>query len=208
MRYFLILALALASVSAFAQRMQTITVDGKSREMLVYAPKDRPEAPALVISLHGANQDAYYQQNQTHWNECADTAKCVVVYPNAINKFWDVNGKGDINFIDAIISRMHKQYNIDLNRVYVTGFSLGAMMTYHCMEHLGDKVAAYGPVSGVRFDNRKPAAPRRVPLIHTHGTGDDVFKWGGDLQHMAGGILISLTMWHCGLTLTDSLKRR
>ena len=172
---------------ACSQQMQNITVDGKSRQMLVYSPAELPAGSPLVISLHGANQDAYYQQNQTHWNEFADTAKFVVVYPNAINKFWDVNGQSDLRFIEAVIAKMHRDYDIDLHRVYVTGFSLGAMMTYHCMEHLADRVAAFGPVSGVRFDNRAPQSPRRVPFIHTHGTGDDVFKWGGDLNHPAGG---------------------
>ena len=172
---------------AGAQQMRNITVDGKTREMLVYVPAKLPPGSPLVISLHGANQDAAFQQNQTHWNEFADTANFAVVYPNAINKFWDVNGKSDVRFIEEVIARMYRDYDIDLCRVYVSGFSLGAMMTYHCMEHLGDRIAAFGPVSGVRFDNRAPQAPRRVPFIHTHGTGDDVFKWTGDLNHAAGG---------------------
>lgn len=187
MRSLLLGILSIIALIAYPQRMMKFTVDGKNREALVYAPSNRPSNPALVISLHGANQDAYYQQNQTHWNECADTAKCVVVYPNAINKFWDVNGKSDIHFIETIIERMEKTYHVNPSRIYVTGFSLGAMMTYHCIEHLGDKIAAFGPVSGVRFDNRAPVAPRNVPIIHTHGTGDDVFKWVGDLGHAAGG---------------------
>lgn len=187
MRNLYLVILLLLAIPALPQRMMTFNVDGKNREVLVYAPENRPAHPALVISLHGANQDAYYQQNQTHWNECADTAKCVVAYPNAINKFWDTGGKSDIAFLEKIMERMEKIYHIDPNRIYITGFSLGAMMTYHCIEHLGDKAAAFAPVSGVRFDNRPPAAPRRVPIFHTHGTGDDVFKWTGDLNHAAGG---------------------
>ncbi len=187
MRNILLAIMMLIGLTATSQRMMKFTVNGKDREALVYAPENRPANPALVISLHGANQDAYYQQNQTHWNECADTAKCIVVYPNAINKFWDTGGKSDIDFIETIMERMEKLYHIDTNKIYITGFSLGAMMTYHCIEHLGEKVAAFAPVSGVRFDNKAPIGPRRVPIIHTHGTGDDVFKWQGDLNHPAGG---------------------
>lgn len=173
-----------------AQAQEDIKVGSTTRNMIVYAPKDLPENAALVISLHGANQDAAYQRNQTNWNNCADTAKIVVVYPNAINKFWDTGcarGTGDLLFIETIINEMYKRYGINRNRVYVSGFSLGAMMTYHCMEHLSDMIAACAPVSGVRFDNKAPNASRQVPLIHTHGTGDDVFKWEGDPGHMAGG---------------------
>lgn len=175
------------AAGVFAQELENIVVSGATRNMMVYAPDGLGENPPLVISLHGANQDAAYQRNQTHWNECADTAKFVVVYPNAINKFWDVNGTSDIRFIEAVIEKMGQRYDVDRNRIYITGFSLGGMMTYHCMEHLGDKVAAFGPVSGVRFDAKAPKAPRKVPFIHTHGTGDDVFKWGGDPGHAAGG---------------------
>lgn len=185
-KLFLAFAL-LTSTLAYAQQLETVTVGGNSRTMMVYAPSGLEENAPLVISLHGANQDAAYQRDQTKWNNCADTAKFVVVYPNAINKFWDTSGQSDINYISWIIDEMADRYQINRNRVYITGFSLGAMMTYHCIEHLGDKVAAFGPVSGVRFDNRKPTAPRRVPIIHTHGTGDDVFKWVGDPNHMAGG---------------------
>ncbi|MDO5129761.1 MAG: hypothetical protein Q4D64_07560 [Prevotellaceae bacterium] len=35
--------------------------------MLVYAPADLPENAPLLISLHGMNQDAPYQQNMANW---------------------------------------------------------------------------------------------------------------------------------------------
>ena len=186
-KVFCMMLVAFAALIAKAQNLETITVAGKSRTMMVYQPQELPQHGPSVISLHGANQDAAYQRDQTKWNNCADTAKFVVVYPNAINKFWDTSGTSDIVFIETIIDLMYQRFGINLSRVYVSGFSLGAMMTYHCMEHLGNKVAAFGPVSGVRFDNRAPIAPRRVPFIYTHGTGDDVFKWTGDPGHSAGG---------------------
>ncbi|MDE6655324.1 MAG: hypothetical protein K2K37_13165, partial [Muribaculaceae bacterium] len=155
--------------------------------MIVHVPENTPQNAPLVITLHGFNQSADYQRNTTAWDQVADTAKFVVVYPDAINSWWDVYGQSDLTFIEKIIDHMNEKYDIDRNRVYVSGFSLGAMMTYHVAEHLSDKVAAFGPVSGVRFDNRAPAAKRPIPIIHTHGTADDVFKWEGDLGHQAGG---------------------
>lgn len=46
---------------------EDISVDGTQRNMLVYAPADLPENAPLLISLHGMNQDAPYQQNMTNW---------------------------------------------------------------------------------------------------------------------------------------------
>lgn len=44
---------------------------------------------------------------------------------------------------------MQKKYKVDKNRIYISGFSMGGMMTYHCMTKLGTVVAAFGPVSGI-----------------------------------------------------------
>lgn len=169
---------------------ETLKVNGQNREMIVYTPEELPGNAPLIITFHGFNQSAEYQQDNTNWNETADTAKFVVVYPQYDGGWWDTSGQKDVNFAKAIIENMYDRYDIDKNRVYVSGFSLGSMMTYHCIEHMSDVVAAFAPVSGVRFDNRAPInnrPGRKVPIIHTHGTGDDVFKWEGDPGHQAGG---------------------
>ena len=166
---------------------QTINVGTATREMLVYVPADLPEKAPMVISLHGASQDPNYQMNQTHWNEVADTAKILVVYPKGNGNFWDISGSGDVKFIETIMKTMQKKYHVDKNRIYISGFSMGGMMTYHCMTKLGSVVAAFGPVSGIPVDYRNPVVVRNVPIMHIHGTGDDVVKWEGDPNHAAGG---------------------
>ena len=166
---------------------QTIKVGTSTREMLVYVPADLPEKAPMVISMHGFNQNPDYQMGQTHWNEVADTAKILVVYPQGRNNSWDISGSGDVKFIETIMKTMQKKYKVDKNRIYISGFSMGGMMTYHCMTKLGTVVAAFGPVSGIPVDYREPVAPRHVPIMHIHGTGDDVVKWGGDPNHAAGG---------------------
>lgn len=187
MRKLILFLLLLSNLCSYAQKEETVKFDGKNRNMIVYVPNNLPENSPLVITLHGFNQSAQYQMEHTKWNTVADTAKFVVVYPNYDGGWWDVNGTSDTRFIEHIMDLMHEQYKIDLNRVYISGFSLGAMMTYHCIEVLADKVAAFAPVSGVRFDNKAPVSSRVVPIIHTHCKGDDVFKWGGDPQHASGG---------------------
>lgn len=187
MRHLLMIFCLAIGLNGQAQTRENLTFDGKNRSMIVYVPNDLPANRPLVITLHGFNQSAQYQMEHTKWNVVADTAKFVVVYPDYEGGWWDVNGTKDTRFIEHIMTLMHTKYDVDLNRVYISGFSLGAMMTYQCIEKLGNKVAAFAPVSGVRFDNRAPVAPRNVPIIHTHCKGDDVFKWGGDLAHAAGG---------------------
>ena len=186
--YYCLTLLMLCFVSvARAQKLENVYFNGQNRSMIVYAPANIPANRPLVITLHGANQDAQYQMDNTKWNKLADEKNFVVVYPNGVDRWWDTGGDRDVKYIEHIMTLMKERYNIDENRIYLSGFSLGSMMTYICMDKLADKVAAFAPVSGVRFDNHKPEFKKRVPFIHTHGTGDDVFKWVGDPGHAAGG---------------------
>ena len=169
-----------------AQSWETITVGSGIRKTYTYIPVNVEKSPALVISLHGMNQDPQYQQNQTQWNAMADKEGFIVTYPLGNNKMWDTNGTSDVKFVETVIKEMINKHHVDKNRIYLSGFSMGSWLGYHCLETLGDKIAAFGPVSGVDI-GKQPKANRKVSIMHIHGTGDDVFKYTGDPSHMAGG---------------------
>ena len=169
-----------------AQSWETITVGSGIRKTYTYIPVNVEKSPALVISLHGMNQDPEYQQKQTQWNAMADKEGFIVTYPLGNNKMWDTNGTSDVKFVETVIKEMINQHHVDKNRIYLSGFSMGSWLGYHCLETIGDQIAAFGPVSGVDI-GKQPKANRKVPIIHIHGTGDDVFKYTGDPSHMAGG---------------------
>jgi poly(3-hydroxybutyrate) depolymerase len=166
-----------AAAAAMGQDV-TIRVGTANRVAMVYAPANLPANRPLLISLHGMDQDAEYQRNQTAWNAKADAEKFLVVYPRAINLRWDISGNSDINFILAIIDQMHASYSIDKNRVYVSGFSMGGMMSYHAANNIADKIAAIAPVGGYLFAN-PVSNSRPMPLIHIHGTTDNVIAFSG-----------------------------
>lgn len=169
-----------------AQTWEEVKVGATTRKTLTYVPKNVEKSPALVISLHGMNQDPEFQQKQTQWNALADTEGFIVTYPLGNNRMWDTSGMGDVKFVEAVMKDMELKHNVDKNRIYLSGFSMGSWLGYHCLETLGDKIAAFGPVSGVDI-GKQPKANRKVSIMHIHGTGDDVFKYTGDPSHMAGG---------------------
>ena len=178
MKRLLTLALAisccLATMAAkFNQKIQ-INVKGSQRTILVYAPDCLTDNRPLVISMHGMNQDINYQKNEAKWELVADTANFLVVYPQSDGTTWDISGTKDIDFILTIIDEMYTSYNIDKNRVYLSGFSMGGMFTYHAMNNIADKIAAFAPISGYTLSNPSFKSARPCPLVHTHGTGDDV----------------------------------
>ena len=127
---------------------EKLKVGGTEREYKIYVPKDLGAKRPLLISCHGMNQDAAYQMGMLDIQSVADTAKFVTVFPEGINKSWDITGNRDINFMLAIIDEMVEKYDIDRGRVYLSGFSMGGMFTYHAMNKIADRIAAFAPISG------------------------------------------------------------
>ena len=154
---------------------EKLKVGGTEREYKIYVPKDLGAKRPLLISCHGMNQDAAYQMGMLDIKSVADTAKFVTVFPEGISKSWDLSGNRDINFMLAIIDEMVEKYDIDRGRVYLSGFSMGGMFTYHAMNKIADHIAAFAPISGYPMGGAT-ASPnvRPIPIIHTHGTSDDV----------------------------------
>ena len=139
--FFFMCCTVFTAVQTQAQ-IENFQLGNTTRQMLVYAPSGlQPNSP-LLLSLHGMNQDIAYQQNQTKWELVAKEHGFVVVYPGGINNSWDIYGTSDVDFILDIIDEMYDRYSIDRNRVYLSGFSMGGMMTYHAANHIADKIAA------------------------------------------------------------------
>lgn len=170
---------ALLTLPFTAISQEDILVDTLTRNMILYAPEDLPENSPVMISLHGYNQDAAYQQGQAQWEPIADTANFVVVYPDGINKAWDISGDSDIKFILTIIDTLYNRYKIDTNRVYLSGFSMGGMMTFYTATKIADKIAAFAPVSGYLMAGANTNTSRPIPIFYTHGTTDEVVSYKG-----------------------------
>ena len=183
---------AMLSVSAVAQSLpgvkSTISVNGKNRTIDVYAPSGMGENRPMVISAHGMGQDIAYQKENSRWDQVADTAKFLVVYPQSDGSTWDLSASGaDIAFIKAIIKEMSSKYKIDLDRVYMSGFSMGGMLTYSVANCMADQIAACAPVSGYPIGDLTAKPSRPMPIIHTNGDKDDVVHyepWKGNFNGM------------------------
>lgn len=112
--------------------------------------------------LHGGFGNARQAERSDDWDELADSEKFVVVYPDGLNRAWNVNGGGccgrsardgvdDVAFIGAAVADVAHNVGIDANRVYAAGMSNGAMMAYTMACNTGI-FAAIGPVSGTQLD--------------------------------------------------------
>ena len=191
-----------ASASVMAQRI-TLKVNGTDRTFLEYVPKNLGKNRPMLISCHGASQDAFYMRDtQMKMGAVADTAKFLIVFPDGISNQWDISGDRDIKYIEALIDEMVRKYSIDRNRVYLSGFSMGGMLTYHAMNKIADKIAAFAPISGYPLWGSEANSSRPVPILHTQGTGVDVVS--------AEGVRGVLNKWiqrnHCSTTAKEIKK--
>ncbi|MBQ9006105.1 MAG: alpha/beta fold hydrolase [Atopobiaceae bacterium] len=111
--------------------------DGLPRTWFEYVPerlRTATEPMPLVIYLHGINCMGLYGAEQSGWADLADRDGFACVFPDAsIEMRWngwdDPRLPSDVDFILALIEHMGEVVPIDRRRIYVSGFSMGSMMT-------------------------------------------------------------------------------
>ena len=80
--------------------------------------------------------------------------------------------------LDDFINYAVKEYNIDKDRVYLTGLSMGAMGIYAYLEKHPDKIAAVVPIAG-SGNPEKVCKYSEVPLWAFHGDKDQTVPISG-----------------------------
>lgn len=172
------LLLLTLQMSAYKKQSIDIKVNGKSRNMVVFTPNQLPAKSPLFIVTHGMNQDPEYQYGSDKMYEMIDTAKFVITYLRSDGNTWDVGGTNDQNFVIKAIDEMANKFDIDKERVYWSGFSMGSMLIHHCIANMQDKIAAFAPTSGIQFSEQPWSKCKKpVNLLECIAYGDDVFGY-------------------------------
>lgn len=160
----------------------------RTRRYIVHVPAgyNRARRYPLVFMFHGGGGTAMGTRGFPGWDQLADREGFLVVYPDGTGflprKLHTFNAGSccgyamkkkvdDVGFTSAMIDEMERTFCVDPARVYATGFSNGAMMSYRLGCELSNRIAAIGPVSGtLGIDSCHPSRP--VSLMHIHGTAD------------------------------------
>ncbi len=145
MRLFVINFLVFISLSMFSQvgwnAVSSFGTNPGNLAMYSYAPSSLPLNAPLVVVMHGCTQTASQYALESGWNTLADQHQFYTVYPeqnmlNNSNKcfnwflYGDQNrGQGEALSIKQMIEYMKLHFNIDSNKIFVTGLSAGACMT-------------------------------------------------------------------------------
>jgi polyhydroxybutyrate depolymerase len=163
--------------------------DGRDRTYRLYVPSSLPAGPApLLIALHGGTGWGTQFETNSGFDDIADVNGFIVVYPDGIEipllrgGVWnggdccgiaaqDRQDVDDLGFISDLIDVIETDYPIDETRVYATGHSNGAIMSYRLACELSDRIVAVGFQAGsLEIDDCRPDRP--VSVLHIHGSAD------------------------------------
>ena len=154
----------------------TVTVNGVTRQYMLYVPSNLPTAPSLVIYLHGARGGMYEGQNMG-WTTKASQMGFIAAYPQGLANdsgatSWNLyfnhsfsKPPDDVGFIKLLIQTVELGLAVESHKIFVTGFSLGAFMTNRIGVEAGDLVAAIAPVAGELWENVGGPVPNEVAPV-------------------------------------------
>jgi poly(3-hydroxybutyrate) depolymerase len=183
----MLMFIVLTAITAFAQS-GSITVNGQPRTFITHAPTGLPVHPALVINIHGLGMNASLEEATTQMDKTADREKFIVVYPDGTGSTeWDISGNGDLPFLLALVDTISAQYNVDPNRVYACGFSMGGYMTHRLGCAAANVFAAIAAVSGLNA-SMSCAPPRPISVLQIHGTSDPIVNYSGVAATISGWV--------------------
>lgn len=146
---------------------------------LFYTPNNysKTEKFPLLIFLHGAPQRG--DNLKLVQSEALPmllerkllSLKMFVVAPQCpTEKSWDYV------LVYELLKEIVNNYNIDVSRIYVTGFSMGGYGTLLFAKNFGNKIAAAAPVcSGGSYFLAENL--RTIPLWFFHGTEDKIIEF-------------------------------
>jgi|TARA_B110000240_G_scaffold154425_1_gene171312 polyhydroxybutyrate depolymerase len=138
---------------------ETIQYNGLTRAYSIYVPAsyDGTTNFPLLFNFHGGNGVIANWRTTADMRPIADTADFILVYPqarpdpsdgNSLNWLPKTAGTfNDVPFVSALIDSITSDYQIDQNRIYACGYSLGGEFSYELACKLNSKIAAIGAVA-------------------------------------------------------------
>jgi poly(hydroxyalkanoate) depolymerase family esterase len=220
-----LLATVAAAATARAGTTTTLTNFGsnpKNLPMYLYTPSNVGAKPPLLLHLHAchaANGGQSMCSSGNSFAQQADKYGFLMVCPSAVSsdQCWDVhstadlthNGTGsDAEGIMSAINYVIANKNADANRVYVSGYSSGGMMTEAMIGAYPDVFKAGAAFAGVPFGCFAQGSIDSLGWSSTCATGKATMtgaQWG-DLVRAAypgyTGARPRIQLWHGSVDTT------
>jgi dienelactone hydrolase len=140
------------------------------------------------MDCHGATESAEVHIGKTGfrsnspkgygsgWRRAVEGDNAIVVTPQGQNNFW--NEANDPAYVNAAADLVIKMANVHPERMYMTGISMGGMMTYANSCTADSKWRGMVPIA--MLANDCPRLPKPTPLISFHAPTDSVTSYPDD----------------------------
>ena len=173
-------------VTAAPKRQESIAIGDDERVVDLFVP-DAPTGgtyPMLVL-LHASGESPFVMAKTSRIGQLAAREGLLVALPPARDRRWramvppgdPITPSADVDFVVGLIDRLAEDLPIDRDRVYVAGFSIGAVMSERLACQHADLVAAVALDAGAPWsDECSPSRP--VPILVMHGIADGTFRIG------------------------------
>jgi polyhydroxybutyrate depolymerase len=139
------------------------------------------------------------------FDDVADQRGWAVVYPRSDGQDWAVGctactnaargGIDDVRFVEDVLDDLAGSIPVDTRRVWVAGFSQGALLAHFLACEIPDRIAAFASVAATMIEQVvvECAPERQVPWLFVHGSEDPVLPAGGRTGVFARTISIQTT---------------
>lgn len=164
------------------------------RSYHLYLPKsyDGSKSLPLLLLFHGGGGDGRRMVNFTGFDKVAGEEGVIVVCPDGVERHWD-DGRtdtgyraheekvDDVGFVGRLIDTIEHDYKVDASRVYASGISNGAMLSFRLMLETPEKFAGIAAVVGSLPEplSRQKWNSEPLPLIMINGTRDPLVPYDG-----------------------------
>ncbi len=203
---------------------KTLEFNGQTRRYRVHLPSgfDSKKPTMLLIALHGLGDHPRLMELYSGLSIKADQENFIVVYPYGTKgatrpklswngmfccgEAWK-SGVDDVGFLKTLISQLQADYAIDSSKIFMTGFSNGAIMTYRFAIEAPGILRAGAIVQGSMGGKVTSDSPflslgsptQSLPLLVIHGKKDHVIPYeggtGGDPNASFESVENSLAPW-------------
>ena len=111
-------------------------------------------------------------------------------------------GVDDEGFLLATLAALEEEYNIDPNKIFFAGFSLGGFMSHRMAINHGDIINGIAAVSGVIGNDLTSLTPvANVNVLQIFGTTDEMISYDGGMISLQ-----SLGSYNMGLPVEQTVE--
>lgn len=188
--------------------MELVTLPhaGRVRQYLLHAAA--PNRPVLMV-LHGTGGSAAWAEEELQWRAVAEAEGFNLVLPDGLPpnpdepaRFlsnpprWNdgsnfagqrvLSPPDDVGFLTRVLNDVLSRTQADRSRVYLTGFSNGAGMTFRFASERANLLSAIAPVAGYCWVPEPRPTPA-VPTLYIVGSSDPLIPLAGGPARLPWG---------------------